>query len=51
MEVNELNKMNVVAQFNKLISQTNFMGADGESFAGILELDDRLLSDWYTAKQ
>ena len=21
------------------------------SFAGILELDDRLLSDWYTAKQ
>ena len=37
MDVNELNKMNVVAQFNKLISQTNFIGSEGESFAGILE--------------
>ena len=44
MEVNELNKMNVVAQFNKLISQTNFMGADGESFAGILEKNTSDLS-------
>lgn len=37
MDVNELNKMNVVTQFNKLISQPNFIGVDGESFAGILE--------------
>ena len=37
MDINELNNMSVIAQFNKLISQTNFMGADGESFAGILE--------------
>ena len=44
MEVNELNKMNVVAQFNKLISQTNFLGADGESFAGILKKNTSDLS-------
>lgn len=37
MDINELNKMSVVAQFNKLISQTNFMGAEGETFAGLLE--------------
>lgn len=44
MEVNELNKMNVVARFNKLISQTNFLGADGESFAGILKKNTSDLS-------
>ena len=51
MEVNELNKMNVVAQFNKLISQTNFMGADGESFAGILEKQDLRLQTLFCCAQ
>lgn len=37
MDINELNKMNVIAQFTKLASQTNFVGSDEESFAGLLE--------------
>ena len=47
MDINELNKMSVVAQFNKLISQTNFIGSDSESFAGLLEKNtsDALFAD------
>lgn len=37
MDINELNKMSLIAQFNKLTSQTNFMGAEDVSFAGLLE--------------
>ncbi len=37
MDINELNKMNVIAQFTKLASQTNFMSSEEESFAGLLE--------------
>ncbi len=47
MDINELNKMSVVAQFNKLISQTNFIGSDSGSFAGLLEKNtsDALFAD------
>ena len=37
MDINELNKMSVVAQFNKLISQSNFSVNGTESFSGLLE--------------
>ena len=37
MDINELNSMNVVAQFNKLVSQTGIANSAGESFACMLE--------------
>ena len=37
MDINELNSMNVVAQFNKLVSQIGIANSAGESFACMLE--------------
>ena len=36
MDINELNKMSIVAQFSKLISQPNIKGSETGNFAGFL---------------
>ena len=37
MDINELNKLSITAQFSKLVSQANLPGLGADSFAGLLE--------------